>query len=323
MPRRSNERGTRFVKPPSGEEELDATWTAVPRLDPAAGEHAFLLVLAGPQLGTIYPLPADRDLVIGRRDDADILLVDDGVSRRHAMLRVTGNRALLRDLDSANGSWVDGARVHEAILGNGSRLHLGMQTVLKFIWADDIEADFQRKLVEGALQDPLTGLYNRRLLEDRLGSELAGALRHGRLVSVLMVDIDHFKQVNDAHGHLAGDEALRMVANTLRATIRKEDFVARFGGEEFVVIARETGLDGARLLGERIRRAVERSRCVWQDQDLSVTVSVGVTVSAPADRFVPGETERQLLEAADRALYRAKEEGRNRVVAVAAEPAGA
>jgi diguanylate cyclase (GGDEF)-like protein len=322
MSKRSSERGTRFTKPPGAAEELDATWTAVPRLGGATGEHAFLLVLAGPQLGTIFPLPSDRDLVIGRRDDADILLLDDGVSRRHATLRVTGDRALLHDLESANGSWVDGAKVSEALLENGSRLHLGMQTVLKFIWADDIEADFQRKLVEGALQDPLTGLYNRRLLEDRLGSELAGALRHGRLVSVLMVDIDHFKQVNDGLGHLAGDEALRMVANTLRATIRKEDFVARFGGEEFVVIARETGLDGARLLGERIRSAVERSRCVWQDKEISVTVSVGVTVSAPADRFVPGETERQLLEAADKALYRAKEEGRNRVVTVAAEAPG-
>jgi diguanylate cyclase (GGDEF)-like protein len=206
--------------------------------------------------------------------------------------------------------------VEEALLANGSRLNVGMQTVLKFIWADDIEADFQRKLVEGALQDPLTGLFNRRMLEDRLGSELAGALRHGRLVSILMIDIDHFKAVNDTYGHLAGDEVLRMVAATIRATLRKEDFVARFGGEEFVVIARETALDGAQLLAERIRRAVERSRCVWQDHELSATVSVGVTVSTLPARFVPGETERQLLDAADRALYRAKQEGRNLVVAV-------
>jgi diguanylate cyclase (GGDEF)-like protein len=107
-----------------------------------------------------------------------------------------------------------------------------------------------------------------------------------------------------------------MVANTVRATIRKEDFVARFGGEEFVVIARETALDGAKLLGERIRKAVERARCVWQDEELRATVSVGVTVSELPARYVPGETERALVEAADRALYRAKQDGRNRVVAV-------
>lgn len=316
MAKRTRIQGAGDPDAPAERPELDATWTAVPRLASPSKEHAFLLVLAGPQLGAIYPLPASRDLVIGRRDDVDILLGDDGVSRRHASIRVAGDHAVLRDLGSANGTFVDGARVQEATLANGSRVHIGLQTVLKFIWADDIEADFQRKLVEGALQDPLTGLYNRRMLEDRLGSELAGAVRHGRLVSVLMVDIDHFKGVNDAHGHLAGDEVLRMVANTLRATIRKEDLVARFGGEEFLVIARETALDGAQLLGERIRHAVERSRCVWQDRELAVTVSVGVAVSELPSRYVPGETERHLVEVADRALYRAKQDGRNRVVAL-------
>jgi two-component system cell cycle response regulator len=317
MSKRSNERGTRVVKVPPDEELHEPTWTALPRLPSTSKEHAFLLVLSGPQLGAIYPLQAEHELTIGRRDDADILLADEGISRRHATLRVDGEHALVKDLGSANGTYVDGARVQEAILSNGSRVHIGLQTVLKFIWADDLEAEYQRKLVEGALQDPLTGLYNRRLLEDRLGSELAAAKRHGRLVSVLMVDIDLFKSVNDRYGHLAGDEALRMVARTLRATIRKEDFVARFGGEEFVVIARETALDGARLLGERIRHAVERSRCVWQDQELSVTVSVGVTVSAQPAEFVPGQTERELIDGADRALYRAKQDGRNRVFAVA------
>ncbi len=314
MSKRSNERGTQFV-PQAQRADLDATWTAVPRLPSSSKAHAFLLVLSGPQLGTIFPLAADRDLTLGRREDAEILIGDDGVSRMHATLRVDGERAILRDLGSANGTYVDGARVQEALLVNGSRVHLGLQTVLKFIFTDDLEADYQRKLVEGALQDPLTGLYNRRLLEDRLGSELAGAKRHGRVVSVLMVDIDLFKVINDTHGHLAGDEVLRMVARTLRATIRKEDFVARFGGEEFVVIARETDLDGALLLGERIRHAVERSRCVWQDVPLSATVSVGVTVSAQPAVFVQGESERQLIDAADKALYRAKQEGRNKVQA--------
>jgi len=316
MAKRTRIQGAQKPDAPAERPELEATWTAVPRLASPSKEHAFLLVLAGPQLGAIYPLPGSRDLVIGRREDADILLGDDGVSRRHASIRVAGEHALLRDLGSANGTYVDGTRVQEATLANGSRVHVGMQTVLKFIWADDIEADFQRKLVEGALQDPLTGLYNRRLLEDRLGSELAGGQRHGRLVSVLMIDIDRFKGVNDAHGHLAGDEVLRLVANTIRATIRKEDFVARFGGEEFVVVARETALDGAKLLAERIRHAVERSRCFWQDRELAATVSVGVTVSDVPARYVPGETERRLIEAADRALYRAKEGGRNRVVAM-------
>jgi diguanylate cyclase (GGDEF)-like protein len=172
------------------------------------------------------------------------------------------------------------------------------------------------RLAEGALQDPLTGLYNRRHLEERLASELAAAQRHGRPVSLLMADVDHFKAINDAHGHLAGDEALKMLAFVLRGAVRKEDVLARYGGEEFVIVARETPLEGAESLAERIRRAVERSRCAWQGQDLGVTVSIGVTMSVGAAEFVAGRTERDLIEAADRALYLAKQGGRNRVVAV-------
>jgi diguanylate cyclase (GGDEF)-like protein len=306
-------RPTRLTQPPKAAEEK--TWTSVPRLPPSAKKHAFLLVLAGPQIGAIFPLDAAAELDIGRRDDAGVQITDDGVSRRHATLRVEGDGAVLRDLGSANGTYVDGARVEEATLVDGSRIHLGRQTVLKFIWADDVEAGYQRTLAEGALQDPLTGLYNRRLLEDRLGSELAAAQRHGRVVSFLMVDIDHFKAVNDRYGHLAGDETLRMVANTLRAVIRKEDFLARYGGEEFVVIARETGLEGARQFAERIRAAVEQSHLTWQSEEIGVTVSVGVTVSIGLTEFVAGQTERELIDSADRALYRAKQDGRNRVVA--------
>jgi diguanylate cyclase (GGDEF)-like protein len=101
----------------------------------------------------------------------------------------------------------------------------------------------------------------------------------------------------------------------LRSAIRKEDVIARYGGEEFVVIARETGLAGAKALAERMRKAVERSRCAWQGIDLGLTVSIGVTVSIGLAEFVAGKSERELLDAADRALYLAKEAGRNRVVA--------
>src|SRR5512138_3791201 len=128
MARRPRLGDTQPPDAPAERPELDATMTAVPRLGGPSKEHAFLLVLAGPQLGTIYPLPADRDLVLGRRDDADILLGDDGVSRRHATIRVDGDHALLRDEGSANGIYVDGARVLEAHLSNGSRVHVGMQT---------------------------------------------------------------------------------------------------------------------------------------------------------------------------------------------------
>jgi len=294
----------------------EQTWTAVPRLAGATEKHAFLLVLAGPQFGDIFPLASGRELVIGRREDSDVQIRDDGVSRRHATIEVRGEGAILKDLGSANGTYVDGKRTPEAGLVDGARVHIGGQTTLKFLWADELDARYQMRLAEGALQDPLTGLYNRRHLEERLGSELAASERHGRPVSLLMVDVDHFKGINDQHGHVAGDEALKMVAFVLRGAVRKEDVLARYGGEEFVVVARETALDGAKSLAERIRRAVEKSRCAWQGQDLGVTVSIGVTVSVGLAEFVPGRTERELIEAADRALYLAKQGGRNRVVSV-------
>jgi diguanylate cyclase (GGDEF)-like protein len=308
---------------PRRREELERTWTAMPSIAPSGERHAFLLVLSGPQFGDIFPLDPGEDLVIGRREDSQIQIVDDAVSRRHASIRVDGDAALLRDLGSANGTFVDGVRALEARLADGARVQIGGATTLKFVWADVLEARWQLKIAEGALQDPLTGLYNRRHFEERLGSELASAQRHGRPLSLLLVDVDHFKQVNDDHGHLAGDEALKMLAFVLRGAIRKEDVLARFGGEEFVVLARETALAGARALGERVRKAVERSRCAWQGSDLSLTVSIGVTVSIGLAEFVAGRSERELIEAADRALYLAKQAGRNRVIAMTPAAAAA
>jgi diguanylate cyclase (GGDEF)-like protein len=301
-------------KPPG--EEREVTWTAIPRFPSASIKHAYLLVLAGPQFGEIFPLAAGRDLLVGRRDDTDVQIHDDGVSRRHATLRLDGEGAQLVDLESANGTYVDEKRVPRAHVADGARIQVGANTILKFVWADELEARYQMRLAEGALQDALTGLYNRRHLDDRLCAELAASQRHGRALSLLMLDIDHFKRVNDAHGHLAGDEALKMVSFILRGAVRKEDVIARYGGEEFVVVARETALDGARALAERVRRAVERSRCAWQGIELAVTVSVGVTGCAGLPEFVPGRTERELVDAADRALYAAKQNGRNRVVAL-------
>jgi diguanylate cyclase (GGDEF)-like protein len=305
---------------PAAEEEHERTWTALPRFSDTSEKYAFLLVVAGPHFGEIFPLAPGRELLIGRRENADLQIRDDGVSRRHASLRVEGDEALLRDLGSVNGTYVDGKRVPEARVRDGARIQVGGHTTLKFIWADELDARYQMKLAQGALQDPLTGLYNRRHFDDRLGSELAAAQRHRRPVSLLLVDVDHFKNVNDEHGHLAGDEALKVVASVLRETVRKEDVLARYGGEEFVVIARETARDGGRALGERIRRAVERSRCAWQEGQLAVTVSVGVAVSSAPKSYEPGRSEREMIATSDRALYLAKQQGRNRVVVLPVDP---
>jgi two-component system cell cycle response regulator len=290
----------------------------VPPTEREVRKRPHLLVLSGPQFGDLVELEPGKELSIGRRASADVCLHDEGVSRRHASLVAADDHAVLRDLGSQNGTYVDGERVTERRLVDGQRFQLGAHTTLKFVCCDEVEADYQRRLAQGALLEPLTGLYNRRYFMERLAAELAAAQRHGRAVSLLLLDVDHFKRVNDQLGHAAGDEALRMLARVLLGAVRKEDVLARLGGEEFVVLARETTLSGAHALGERMRRAVERSRFSFDGTEVALTVSIGVTVSAGLTAFEPGRTEGELLEVADRALYRAKEHGRNAVVALAA-----
>jgi diguanylate cyclase (GGDEF)-like protein len=161
---------------------------------------------------------------------------------------------------------------------------------------------------EAALTDVLTGLYNRRHAMERLAQEWAEAERGHRPLCVLALDIDHFKTVNDNHGHDAGDAALRQFADILRNFSRTPDVPCRFGGEEFLLIAPDTPLDGARQLAERIRLAVQHKTLVADGVSLHLTVSIGV-----AEKTAGHTTVDQLIKASDEALYRAKQRGRNRV----------
>jgi diguanylate cyclase (GGDEF)-like protein len=157
-----------------------------------------------------------------------------------------------------------------------------------------------------SLSDPLTGLANRRRLEQDLSLETQRAGRYGRSLAFLMIDVDHFKRVNDVHGHVVGDRVLQQLANLLSEEARSVDSVYRYGGEELAVIARETDLLGAGRLAERLRRVVEHT---FRGAATPVTISIGVATMPEQ-----AATVEELLHAADEALYRAKREGRNRVV---------
>ena len=166
-----------------------------------------------------------------------------------------------------------------------------------------------RASMEMAITDPLTGLYNRRYLESHLAQVIAHAVNRGRLVSVLTLDVDFFKSVNDTYGHDAGDRVLQEMAGRLRASIRSTDLACRTGGEEFVVVLSGTDLHTAERVGERVRKLVAaKPFLVAPGCHLSVTVSLGVA-SLLSVEDAPGD----LLKRADQALYRAKREGRNRV----------
>jgi diguanylate cyclase (GGDEF)-like protein len=160
-----------------------------------------------------------------------------------------------------------------------------------------------------ALVDPLTGCANRRALEDRLTGELAFARRTKKPLSMLVVDVDHFKRVNDTHGHAIGDEVIRHVAEVLRGGVRTSDVVARYGGEEFCAVLREADLDGASILAERLRAAIAGREVTVGERTLQVTASIGVATFEAGDEVAPDSMFRR----ADAALYRAKQNGRNRV----------
>lgn len=182
-----------------------------------------------------------------------------------------------------------------------------VETLLSLLGYPLRNALLYRDALQAARQDALTGVGNRAAMEQTLNTELALASRHGGRFSLLLIDIDHFKLINDRHGHAAGDEALREVAARLQELTRSTDAVFRYGGEEFVILLRNTDVNAAAILAERLRYAIECAPVRCGDALLDVTISSGLT------GYRDGASANTLLEHADRALYRAKETGRNRV----------
>jgi diguanylate cyclase (GGDEF)-like protein len=271
----------------------------------------FILVLTGTRFGEVYKLPPNRELRIGRGEEVDIRLDDEGISRVHCSIEARGTQALLRDLGSQNGTYVGGERVGERMLVDGDRVQVGVATTFKLAFADEVEVNYQRRLAEIALRDPLTGVYNRRHFGERLASELAAARRYRRPVSVVMVDIDHLNRVNEMHSRSAGDEVLRNAAQVLEGLVRGGDVVARVGGDEFALLLRETDLGGAQALAERLRESIERMRTSFGGHEIAVTATIGLAVDVPEAR--EGGKARDLVAGAERALERVKELGINRV----------
>lgn len=247
---------------------------------------------------------------VGRGSDCTIRCEDDALSRMHARIVRSGGEYALEDLGSLNGCYLGDQRISRQALHDGDRVRFGPRFELRFHLVSEAEEQALVRLYEAGLRDPLTGLPNRRQLDESLRAELSFARRHGTDLSLLIADIDRFKAVNDTHGHMAGDVVLQHVGQVLSSTVRIEDLVARFGGEEFVVIARSTALAGASQLAERLRAAVEGRAALVDGVSLRVTASFGVASLA----CVVEPSAAALLARADERLYRAKTAGRNRVV---------
>lgn len=271
-----------------------------------------LTVIMGKELDFGKNFSFSKDLIsIGRDQKNDVPVHDEMVSKFHCEVYVARNHQLeqvvIKDLDSTNGTYVNGSMVKQMILKPGDKLEIG-ETVLRVGYNDEVEREYHSKLFDFAARDTLTGLYNKRFVLSELESHFKIARRNKRIFSIIIFDIDNFKEINDSYGHLAGDAFLKNVGKIMNDTLREQDISGRVGGEEFLIIIPETGLDGAMDLAERFRKKIETSKIVFQDQKIHATISAGVS------QFQLGDKDWVLLiKEADDALYRAKRKGKNKV----------
>jgi two-component system, cell cycle response regulator len=272
---------------------------------------AHLIVLSGTNVGQVFELQS-RKVVIGREDSSEIQIMDAGISRCHAqIIRDHGGIYVLQDAGSRNGTYVNNKRVEKTHkLVDGDKVQIGVMTILKFTYSNEPEANYAQAMYDAALRDGLTGIFNRRYFDDRLKGEYAFADRHGTALALLLLDLDHFKRVNDTHGHVAGDTVLKEFSLMVSKISRTEDVISRYGGEEFAVLCRETDLVKASILGERIRHSIAAHPFVVGNTQLTITVSIGIAALPNAAI----QTPESLVLAADESLYQAKERGRNCVV---------
>jgi len=263
-----------------------------------------VIFMDGVDRGASFRIEQPRT-IIGRSESAQLRVVDSGVSRQHALILLEDGKLFLEDLGSMNGTLVNGVSfVGRHPLADGDKISLGPTTILKLTLQDPLDERFQQKMYDQTSRDELTGAFNRKSFDDRLAF-----VRGSRRIALVMFDVDHFKRINDTHGHTAGDAVLAEIGERVRPALRRGDFFARYGGEEFAVLCSMANLQQAALIGERLRQAIVARPFTIGDLTLEVTVSVGVSAFPSAEV----RTWQNLLATADAALYCAKTRGRNQV----------
>ncbi|QOC23286.1 diguanylate cyclase [Wenzhouxiangella sp. AB-CW3] len=268
---------------------------------------ACLVIIRGPRLGSRIVL-GRKPVVIGRSIDSDFQISERSISRQHCRIIAEGDRYWIEDLGSTNQTYLNEDVVERSALRDGDHIRIS-QTVLKFVDEGNIEAGYHSELHESTIRDALTGLYNRRHAMALLKTEVAKAEREpDRELTVMILDLDFFKEINDEYGHLAGDGVLRKVAEIARDRVRASDTFARIGGEEFAVILPDTNIADAHRIAESIRKAIEMETFNVGGEVRKVTLSGGIASWSSAF-----EDMSDLLREADRRLYQAKSSGRNQI----------
>jgi diguanylate cyclase (GGDEF)-like protein len=306
----------------SGRTELSTTQSR--NAGEAQAERRPALVFLRGELLAV-PIPLERaEVTLGRALEADVRINDGQTSRLHAQIRTERDEASgeiryrLVDLDSTNGTLLNGKPITDAFLEDGDKFVIGDQ-LIRFEMLDEIDREFQQQIHRLLVHDELTGLLTSKSFFSELRREAARAEAENKPFCVLMMDLDHFKEVNDTYGHLVGSETLEEVGAVIKGSLRAGDVGARFGGEEFAAFLLDADYAQGMVAAERVRSAIEKyefsakrrgSSELSERRTHHVTISVGVA-SFPADASDPI----QLVEKADSALYRAKRSGRNRVCA--------
>ncbi len=283
------------------------TEATVARAPKQTNDSGLLIVIYGHDLGRRVHVGTEP-LIIGRSPQCEVHIDQESISRNHCRIRFHEGDFRVRDLESTNGTYVnDDLVADEGRLRHGDQLKVG-RTIMKFIVGDDIEMKYHEEVYRLMTTDGLTQLHNKRYFDEMLDKEVARAKRYKRTFSLLVFDIDHFKRVNDKLGHLAGDAILRQLAGVMLGRLRRNDVIARIGGEEFALITPEVDLEGAGALAGKINRLIRDTRFEFEGTRVDITVSVGV-----AEWQAHYEEADDILKAADERLFEAKRTGRDRV----------
>jgi diguanylate cyclase (GGDEF)-like protein len=265
----------------------------------------------GPLMGIRHVL-GEKPIILGRGEDCDIRILDNSVSRRHARVENLTDGFYVLDMQSTNGTFVNDQPSKDGnpiLLKDGDYLRVG-NCIYRYLAGGNVEAEYHEEIYRLTIIDALTQIYNQRYLMEFLEREVLRTSRHARPLSLVMLDIDRFKTINDEMGHLVGDYTLRELAAVVRKLVRREDLFARYGGEEFIVVLVETNLNQALEAAERIRVQVEKHRFQFEQQGFHLSISLGVAECSSDGTATPLE----LIKQADAKLYEAKRTGRNRVV---------
>lgn len=287
----------------------------IPTIESHKIEHSIILTIIGGNeidFGKHFLLEKNK-ILVGRDDVNDIAIHDEKISKFHCEISIVKDsqgieQIFIQDVHSTNGTYINGEVIDQITLHAGDKIQVG-DTVLSLSYNNELEKEYHAKLFNYAVRDTHTGLYNKRFIINELENISRIAKRSGRAFSIIIIDIDDFKQINDLYGHLAGDEYLKAIAALFTQSLREQDIAGRIGGEEFLIILPETTIDGAFQLAVRIRMNVENFVLNYRSHKIKTTISAGVC------QYENSITDiNELLEIADQALYETKRSGKNRVM---------